>query len=233
MKKQLMPREISGSLEDPNPSPEFLEVCWRKAREKYPLNVPVDRLKGGEVFSKPSVSGRDIAEALDVLFDAIGDEAFRTAALALRAYGLDEGGLKQEAQRLLLDHGGDPEWVVMPMIGRWVTSGLRPRAAARMIAAQYGISGPSFETVVKNLERTWGKYSRAIKADAPKKPFPSGDTGRKLKVRLIIGKLDPKASLKEIMGVAFDEDGFGVAPDTREWRRLINQGAFAFHGYAS
>ena len=223
---------LSSRLEDTNPSSNFLEECWRAAVERNRLKVPIDKLRRG-AFSRPSISGRDIAEALDFLSEAIGDEAFRTASLALRAYGIGSGGVKQDVLRLLREHRGDPEWIVMPMMGSWVIKrGLTPRKAAIRTAAQYGVPGPSFETVVKNLERTYRAWTRSVAATAPSRAPPDGDTGRKLKVRRIRPSVNGEAlPVKDvIMGVAFDEDGFGVAPDTREWRRFIHEGIVALYG---
>jgi hypothetical protein len=234
-KKRLTPRESRPSiesLEDKKPSREYLDKCWQAAVKRDPLRAPIDDLKGkdGVAYAKASISGRDVAEALDFLSEALGDEAFWTAALALRAYGISAGGVKQDTLRLLRTHGGEPEWIVMPHMALWVYRGLAPRAAAMRTAAQHGVPGPSFDTVVKNLERTWRDYSSA--GNAPAFAPIAGDTGRKLRVRLLPNArpADGDPALKEIMGVAFDADGFGVAPDTREWRRWIHEGHIAFYG---
>jgi hypothetical protein len=93
--KYAEPNSDSESLENPEScTPEFLEKLWRAARKRDPIKDRYELPSDGG-----SLSGETIASALEMLWGSTGDEAFRTALLALRSYGLDAGGLKENLRR--------------------------------------------------------------------------------------------------------------------------------------
>jgi hypothetical protein len=78
-----------------------LKKLWEWKCKIDPFIGCYDRGKKTQ-FANESISGGDIAEALDFLVDMLGDEAFRTARLALNAYGLRfGGGLKQKTLAMI------------------------------------------------------------------------------------------------------------------------------------
>src|SRR5437764_914373 len=83
------------SLDGGNPSAAAFEAMWCASVARDPLNVAYDRGKQAK-FANESLNGGDVAEALDFLANMTGDEAFLTAALAIRSYGVAGGGLKQD-----------------------------------------------------------------------------------------------------------------------------------------
>jgi hypothetical protein len=224
------------------PSDKYLEGLWRHKVETDPITTLHDSLKAR--FTDDSINGGDVANALRFLAQATGDVVFQTAARAMRGCGLISGntdggnlrggGLKQDVLRVLRQLNGEAEWIVMPHMRTWIVArGLSMHAAAMRTAAVYGIPGASFATVVKNLERTYRQWSASVAANKPATPAPNGDTGRRLRVRFARPWLDiNNVPVNEHLGVKFDGDGFGIAPDTGEWRRLIDDGHIALYGEA-
>ncbi len=172
-----------------------------------------------------SISCTDLLKALDYLTRVTGDEAFRTAALALKGYGLASGGLEAVTKRMLRDAQMTVEDFIAPLMAG-------PKVSdAEQAAIEYGVPGPSFETVTTKLR----KARRRMDND-PARPrgIPKGDTGRKMLVRFGCPTYD--ADGKQVcacFGIAFDDDGFAVVPDSREWRQAINHGQFVSLGFLS
>jgi hypothetical protein len=213
-----------------NPTFIALEKMWERSVKRQTLNVAHDRGRATS-FANESMKGGDIAEALDFLADMTGDSAFLTAALALRAYGLDGGGLKQDTLRMMRDHHGTGAWFAMPRMHSWRRARKSDRAAAARAAIQLGIHGATFNAVVKELTAVYPIWLKAVADNAPARQIPTGDTGRKLRVRFSVPWLDVDGMpMTQLMGVHFDEEGFGIAPDNREWRRLICLGSVALYG---
>jgi hypothetical protein len=186
--------------------------------------------KSFEKFANKSIKGSDIAEALDFLAVMTNDPAFKTAASALRGYGLVGGGLKQETSRLIKESNDTAAWLAMPHMSRWVAHSPSIHAAAERTAAQLGIAGATFAAVVRDLCDTYPIWLKAVEENAPVPSAPNGDTGRKLKVRLPFSWHGAEKQPVLEFGVKFDEDGFGIAPDNRDWRRRINKGQVALYG---
>jgi hypothetical protein len=217
------------SLEDAKPSEGFLERCWQSAVARDPLIVSHDLLKRS--FLAESIKGNDVAMALHFLARATGDPAFKTAALAVRAYGLEDGGLKARTLGLLRENRGEPEWLVMPFMMQQVRGGRSIRRAAMITCARYGIPGPTFATVVRSLTLKYPEWKASVEIHSPATAPPSGDTGRKLRVKFARPWLGTdNQPMKELLGVIFDEDGFGLAPDNRQWRQWIHDGHIALFG---
>jgi hypothetical protein len=170
-------------------------------------------------------------KALDFIAEITGDEAFRSAILAMRAYGLDRGGLKQNALQMIKKQCRTAEWAAMPRMHSLVLSGLESVPAAKEAAAQPGIPGQSFSRVVDRLRKTYPAWKRSLAGQLPAPRWLDGNTGRTLRVRLArpwLGADNQPSS--ELMGVQFGDDGFGIAADNREWRRLIYEGHIALYG---
>jgi hypothetical protein len=79
------------------------------------LSATYDRLQSRE-FADISMTGRDIARGLEFLAAATDDEVFRSAALAIQAYGLDKGGLKASTLKMLRDNQRTAEWGAMSVM---------------------------------------------------------------------------------------------------------------------
>jgi hypothetical protein len=89
-----------------------LEKAWRNEVTRPTLHATYDKLRSAE-FADVSVKGRDIARGLDFLAEATDDEAFWTAALAIRAYGFDKGGLKTSTLKMLRDNQRTADWAAI------------------------------------------------------------------------------------------------------------------------
>lgn len=219
---------VEQSLDHPEScTPEFLEACWRKSVKRDRIQTPY------EAIESESLSGEATAAALELLVEVTGDEAFRTALLALRAYGLDKGGLKEKLkQRLRGSLDVRPAIrLVLPTMSNWRRRVSTDVQAARLTAAQYGIPGQSFATVVEELRKASKKWEASVASEAPAAVPPAGDTGRKLKVRWAHPWLGPgNVPLNEIRGVSLDRDGAGLAPDDSWWRARIHDGSFHLCG---
>lgn len=208
-----------------------LKKAWEQRCKVDPFEGTYDRIKT-ETFANESINAGDIADALDFVAAATGDDLFKRSALALRAYGLAGGGLKQDTTRMLIDHHRTAAWGAMPKIHEWVVrQGLSIREAAARVAARLGIKGQSFNAVVDDLRKTYPSWIKAIENKGPGRIVNDGDTGRKLRVRFARPWLDAdNRPIAELMGIKFDDEGFGLAPDNREWRRFIQEGQIALYG---
>src|SRR5262249_11953569 len=185
-------------------------------------------------FANESLSGGDIAEALEFLEDMLGDDAFRTARLALDAYGLTfGGGLKNETLAVVKDQWQTAAWGAMPRMHAWVINGKSEREAAKISAAELGVravKSARYEAAIDSLRKTYPLWLKSVKNNEPCKVH-DGDTGRKLRVRFARTWLGAdNQPITELMSVKFDGNGFGLAPDNREWRRLIHAGYIALYG---
>jgi hypothetical protein len=208
-------------------TPEFLKACWGQAVARDRVKTKYDDLKGSA-----SLSGEATAAALELLVEATGDEAFRTALLALRAYGFNRGGLTRALKERMRKLDIRPTiWLVMPMMAKWRRRVESDVKAARLTAAQYGVSGQSFEAVVTELRKSFTKWKTSVEANEPADIDTSGDTGRKLKVRWAAPVLGAdNAPLRQIRGVLIETDGMACAPDDAWWRARIHDGSFHLCG---
>ncbi|HME84822.1 MAG TPA: hypothetical protein VKG91_09810 [Roseiarcus sp.] len=215
---------VKQTLEAPEAcTPAFLEFLWKAAVARDPIKTPYD------AFNDASLSGEATAEALAMLYEKTGDEAFRTALLALRAYELDKGGLKENLRRAMRGAADarPAVWLLMPHMASWRSRVAHDSQAARLTAAQHGVRGQSFDAVVNELRKAYALWNASVRDNKPTTGFPSGDTGRKLKVRMARPWLGTdNLPLKEIRGVTFDADGSALAPDDFWWRRMIHDGHF-------
>lgn len=204
----------------------LLEEAWRRQRAVDPFVTGASRVAAAGLDD--TVNGRDVETALGVLADVLGDEAFRTAQLALRAYGLNDGGIKQGLKQLV-GPVTDPQSLIGPMcrIEGWTLSGFSVNAAAERVAAQLGTPGASFDAAVKSLRTAYAAWKG--KKSVQPSTRPDGDTGRRFLVRQH-GTSDLRSDSQ--YGVAFDAEGFGVVPDNNRWRWMIAQGYVALYGPA-
>jgi hypothetical protein len=170
---------------------------------------------------KTKMSGKALSSALTELFDVTGDEAFRTAAKALTAYNLGNGGLRQEVRRLMCDaHRTTEDHVAAFMTDASVK-------ASELAAAKYGVQGPSFDTVIANLRRA----GRRLESAAPVHQIPAGVTGRHLLVFIVPSHGPDGAVQRCLYGIDADADGLARVPDSRDWRNAIAAGTAISLGY--
>ena len=109
----------------------------------------------------------------------------------------------------------------MPKMHAWVREGKSVTDAVERTAVQLGIPGVSFDAVVEHLRKSYSGWLEVVEGNVPSPQFPSGDTGRKLRVRFARPWLGAdNQPITELMGVKFGDDGFGLAPDNREWRLI-------------
>jgi hypothetical protein len=217
------------SLDNPEScTPDFLEQLWIARRRRDPI-------KDGYELSdeSSSLNGEATASALKLLWDATGDEAFRTSLLALPSYGLERGGLKEQLKRQMRGpHDVRPAIALaLPTMYLWRRKVKTDIQAARLTAAQHGIPGASFDAVVKQLIQAFPSWKCSAETEKAAPAYLTGDTGRKLKVRMAHPWLGPdNLPAREIRGVTFDADGGAIAPDDAWWRRMIRCGHFCLCG---
>jgi len=180
-----------------------------------------------------SVRGRDVARALEFLAEATDDDVFRSAALAIRGYGLDKGGLKASTLKMLRENRRTAEWAAMRMMHQFVEEGSSVLQSARSTSVVLGLPGQSMASTVDNLRKVYPKWLKAINGHSPPPTLPDGSTGRKLRVQLrqVVKTADRTSRISWFPGGAvFDATGFAIVPDNREWRRLVNKGFAVLFG---
>jgi hypothetical protein len=255
------PLDREQSLEDPRDwkDREFLEDCWKKRSTAVvtppdgPSIEPDPFETSYERINSDSLSGADTAAALQLIWEETGDEAFRTALLALRAYRLNRGGLKETLKRHMRGTSDvrPAVWMLMPMMDAWRRRGAKVSQAACLTAAQYGLSPASrrpdkegaseeeveedlrkaYTAVVEDLRKAYPRWLKSVASNAPADPPLSGDTGRKLKVLMTIPSIGTDGRPEtEIRGVIFGEDGTALAPDDAHWRSMVHEGRFHLCG---
>lgn len=178
-------------------------AAWHKMKGNGPFSGPEGSLYLRADVFEGTISVAEFKQGLRYLFDITGDEAFRTAELALDGYGLRRGGLKQATKQMLRDGHRSPEYAAVPFMKDGSV------AEAERIAAEYGLPGMTgdnvaFGEVVARLRRAY----LLLKKTGAATDMPDGHTGRTLIVRCAM--LAP--------------DGLGIVPDGRDWRRLIHDG---------
>jgi hypothetical protein len=201
------------------------EELWTQAKKRGPFSNPEEDSiyiyadKALEV----TITCSDLVKGLEYLTRVTGDEAFRTAALAIKAYGLSSGGLQEETKRMLKKALMTVEDFMAPMMTGGSVSD------AEKAAIEYGVPGPSFDTVTRKLRNA----RKSMEADPARiRGLPEGDTGRKMLVRFACPTVDLDGKqLRSYFGIAFDDDGFAVVLDNGAWRRAINHGQFVSLGF--
>lgn len=154
--------------------------------------------------------------------------------LAMSGYGLNKGGLKNAVMDGLTRKTAAR--AAAPRIHALIAGGMKITAAARLTAIERRIGDPSRDTltkVVERLIRAYREWNQRGQGPSDDKSVGSllGDTGRYLRVRFHNPWLGPNNEpIDELLGVKFGPDGFGIAPDSCEWRRLIAHGHIALHG---
>jgi hypothetical protein len=191
-------------------------------KDHWGVNKKRGPFKRGQPDIKTKMSGRALSSALTELFDVTGDEAFRTAAKALTAYNLGNGGLRQAARRMIREASRTIEdRVAVLMTGASVKD-------AESAAAKYGVGlGQSFDTVVTNLRRA----RRRLESGDPVHQIPAGDTGRHLLVFIIPIHGPEGVPRRSLFGVDADAEGLARVPDSRDWRNAIAAGYAISLGY--
>jgi hypothetical protein len=228
---------------------EFLSKCWEAALKRDPVMTPYEKLA-------TSTAGAATGAALEFLARLTDDEAFRTALLVLRAYGFDEGrrtGLQERGRERLSGRLSMRPAVrlCMPTMYGWVQKFRNegnPRTgknddiismAAKFTLAQHGVplrerKRPKHETllakfltVMDELRKAYPRWEVSVDSNEPAETPKTGDTGRKLKVRMARPHLgaDNKPT-SDVRGVVFATDGSGLAPDNQWWRKMIRDGHF-------
>eukprot|EP01037_Dinobryon_pediforme_P012166 gene12166-12254_t len=217
------PKIPKGNLSDRHPSREFLEFWWNGAKSRDPITLPYST-ETDEKASFGSINASDLIKALEFLGEMFGDPAISNAALVLKSYKLGNGGIRERARKIVKKNHGTPEWLVMPFMQGWVRAGASVQMAAMKTAAQYGLASKTFDGAVKALTTTYADWLIDLGANAPEGTFPSGDTGRMLKVKFSQMPADADGiRLKSILGVDFSEDGTGYSPMTLK-RAIDGQG---------
>jgi hypothetical protein len=165
--------------------------------------------------------------ALEFLAVATDDEVFRSAALALKAYGLNKGGLKASVLRMFKESERTGEFAAMRIMHQFMGEGASASQAARATAIALGLPGQSFRSVTDSLRKLYPKWLKTANNNVPEPAPPDGRTGRKLRVQLrpVIKKSDGVSRLSRFpCDVTLDPEGFAIVPDNREWRRLVHKG---------
>lgn len=176
-----------------------------------------------------TINCADLLAALDYLATCTGDPAFKTAALALRAYALTTGGLKASVKGLAAHCGALPESQAIPLMRQFVEDGHSEREAASLAAVFCALEGASHEAVTDDLRKA---FAAAKRANFAPPETPSGDTGRRLRVMLLVEVVrDGEISRRILFPPIIEEDGvFCIVADDRHWRRLIEEGHAVLHG---
>jgi hypothetical protein len=204
------------------------ELFWERQKKRGPYSKNMVYKLGKIGLADRTVSAESVRRSLDYLFSITNDEVFRAASLALDDYGLTEGGLQQRSLRLLRETGRD----IISNAAKRMSEASYPEA--ERVASQFGVPGSnsSLDTVIKELVTARKELERKLCSGENQKPFPSGNTGRRLLVRFAMHVLDANGEQRnDLFGIIFDDDGFAIAPDTRDWRREISVGRIAFFGY--
>jgi hypothetical protein len=139
---------------------DFIEA-WKRTRKRDPFVGLYDKLKKAK---SPSVGLNcvDVRQALEFLHKATGDDAFQLAAHAMTSHGFTRGGVKQAALSKLTSNKR-AIWASMPRMSVWIEKEkFTPLKAAKLVAAERGIPGRSFETVVDALRKTYPKWLKSI-----------------------------------------------------------------------
>jgi hypothetical protein len=205
---------------------------WREQAARPTIRASYDTLQSPQ-FKDVSVRGRDVARALEFLTEATDDDIFRSAALAIRGYGLDKGGLKASTLRMLRENQRTAEWAAMKVMHQFVEGGTSVLRSARLTATVLGLPGQSLRSTVDNLRKVYPKWLKAINGNLPVPTPPDGSTGRKLRVQLrqVVEGADRTSRISRFPEDAiFDATGFAIVPDNREWRRLVYKGFAVLFG---
>jgi hypothetical protein len=137
------------------------EEAWKRAVRRDPFTVIYAELKKAKTL--PPINCCDLRYVLEFLHKATGDAIFQEAASAMKQHGLVKGGLKATALRKIDPHKR-ATWAVMPKMHGWVVmEKTSPHKAAKLVAAQRGIPGKSFDAVVADLRKTYPKWLELIK----------------------------------------------------------------------
>jgi hypothetical protein len=101
---------------------------------------------------------------LEFLHEATGDDTFQLAAHAMTSHGFTRGGVKQAAlSKLTMNKHAI--WASMPRMSVWVEKEkFAPLKAAKIVAAERGIPGQPFETVVTDLRKNYPKWLKSIRS---------------------------------------------------------------------
>jgi hypothetical protein len=209
---------------------DTVEEVWRAELNRPTLSATYDRLRSPE-FADISVKGRSVWRALEFLAVATEDEVFRSAALALQAYGLNKGGLKASVLRIFRDSERTGEFAAMRVMHQFMGEGISASRAARATAVALGLPGQSLRSVADDLRKLYPKWLKLVDNNIPRPAPPDGSTGRKLRIQLrpVIKRNDGVSRLSRFPSdMTFDAEGWAIVPDNREWRRLVHKG-FAVH----
>jgi len=204
----------------------------RKSREESWARQDQTAKRGKQVIrrnvSRRNLRCSDVLRALERAAAATGDPVFDDALRALRAYGFDSGGIERAAKRAERDLFYSMEIEYLRQI-KWLLE--RPEKdkrtrrassvleAAECVAAESFVRGPSFDSVVERLRKSYAQWQR--------EGYPSGFT------TTLTGDLQYKMLVKPV-----SEQSVPLMPDTSMlpaegleqqatawWRRLFREGA--------
>jgi hypothetical protein len=208
------------------------EQVWRREATRPTIRASYDILQSHQ-FKDVSVRGRDVARALEFLAEATDDDVFRSAALAIRAYGLDKGGLKASTLKMLRESQRTADWGAMRVMHQFVEEGMSVLQSARLTAIVLGMPGQSLMSKVDNLRKVYPKWLKTIDGRTPAPRLPDGCTGGKLKVKLrpVVKTADRASRISQFPDDAIlDGAGFASVPDNRKWRGLVKRGFAVLFG---
>jgi len=180
------------------------------------------------------VSHENLLAALDVLASAFGDVAFSEAAIVLRSYNFSNGALKRQLLNILAVHRGKSTDAAIEVLDQLVEEGNREREAARIAVEAIGVEGvrgATFDAVVDEVRKARKRRRTRGAAPASVAAWPSGDTGRRMKVAMkiarpgLISRDGPHGGITRMPPEADPcEDGSFIVPDNRLWRRAVRDG---------
>jgi hypothetical protein len=141
-------------------SDDELAEAWKRARQRDSFVGLYDKLKKAKSPSG-ALNCIGVRQALEFLHEATGDDTFQLAAHAMTSHGFTRGGVKQAALSKLA-WNKHAIWASMPRMSVWVENEkFAPLKAAKLVAAERGIPGPSFETVVADLRKNYPKWLKS------------------------------------------------------------------------
>ena len=188
-----------------------LEEQWRKVLKERDANR--DSLPD----TQRNLRVQDVISALETAFNATGDPVFEEARLAFEAYGFPAHGILRGARHANKNiYGDSTSGYFVQMKCRIAEQNATVTHAARLVVAEFGIRGQSFDEVAKDLANAY----RGWQSDGEQEPLAAldGDLGYRIYVK-------PTGHEVPIPGGGkFSLDG-ACQPATRYWRRRLMEGS--------
>jgi hypothetical protein len=197
------------------------ETGWReRVKNGHALRTGYDQASA----SFPAkVSHEDLLASLEALASAFGDSTFSEAAIVLKSYNFNKGGIKRQVLNILSKYRGKSILAAVPIMDQFIESGHSKREAAEIAVEATGVQGTtgaaSFKSVVDEVRAAYASERRSKGAPAEEcaREWPGGDTGRKMKIAWVRPwKMPPGAEPADM--------GCFIVPDNRAWRRAVRDG---------